>query len=383
MSESLRVGILGTAAIATKVRRAIVAAGHRVVAIGSRDAAKGAAWAAQALACGDLAAAPAALSYEGVLAAADVDAVYIPLPCGLHREWVCKAAAAGKHVIVEKPAAASVAELEAMLRACRDARVCFLDGTMFHFHPRAALIDARVREPRFGPVGRVASSFSFRGDAAFFANNIRTSAALERFGCVGDLGQYCIRFGLNVFDWELPATVRGVAVEHNAEGVPMNATMSFSWPAGGPDGGPRTLLVDCAFTLAFKQTAEIIGTNAVLTVTDFTIPRSHAAADDFTVTYGGGLDASHSNVVGTTERVASGGNQEEFMWRAFGARVRAGAGADAGAGAGAFSPEWASMTLATQACLDAAMESMARDGAPVPVAAPALYAELRAAAERR
>ena len=46
------------------------------------------------------------------------------------------------------------------------------------------------------------------------------------------------------------------------------------------------------------------------------------------------------------------------MRRAFRARARAGAG---------FSAEWAAMTLSTQACLDAAMDSMARDGAAVPV----------------
>lgn len=366
--SGFRVGILGTAAIATKVRRAIVAAGHVVAAIGSRDAAKGAAWAAAAVACGDLAASPAVLSYEALLAS-DVDAVYIPLPCGLHLEWVVKAAAAGKHIVVEKPAAATVAELETMLRACRDARVAFLDGTMFHFHPRMELIAARLRDTaRFGPLSRVSSNFSFRGDADFFANNIRTSPTLERFGCVGDLGQYSVRFGLAVFNWALPDTVRAVAVERNASGVPMNATLHYSYPDGGPDGGPRTILVDCAFTLAFRQTAEVVGTKAVLRVDDFTIPRSHAAADDFTVTYDGGLDASHSNVVGATERVASGGNQEMLMWRAFGERARAGAG---------FCGEWAAMTLATQACLDAAMDSMARDGAAVPVVAPALLRELR------
>lgn len=49
-------------------------------------------------------------SYQELLDNAGVDAVYIPLPCALHKEWVLKAAAAGKHILMEKPLA--------MVRAC-------------------------------------------------------------------------------------------------------------------------------------------------------------------------------------------------------------------------------------------------------------------------
>ena len=48
-------------------------------------------------------------------------------------------------------------------------------------------------------VQRVHSSFSFRGDNAFLTNDIRVSSKLEPFGALGDLGWYCIRFGLLAF----------------------------------------------------------------------------------------------------------------------------------------------------------------------------------------
>ena len=51
-------------------------------------------------------------SYEELLASPDVDAVYIPLPTGLRKEWVLRAAAAGKHVVCEKPCGVSAAESE-------------------------------------------------------------------------------------------------------------------------------------------------------------------------------------------------------------------------------------------------------------------------------
>ena len=42
-------------------------------------------------------------SYDDLLARDDIDAVYVPLPTGIRKEWVVKAANAGKHVVVEKP----------------------------------------------------------------------------------------------------------------------------------------------------------------------------------------------------------------------------------------------------------------------------------------
>jgi predicted dehydrogenase len=254
---------------------------------------------------------------------------------------------------VEKPAAASVDELKLMTDACRDARVAFLDGTMFHHHPRCGAMESAFRdESVFGKIGRVSSAFSFRGDDDFFADNIRTSATLERFGALGDLGQYSIRFGLWVFGWELPAHVRAVAHVRNREGVPMEGSATFSWPRGGPDDGPRTLIVDFAFTLAFRQWAEVVGTKARLRLEDFTISHNHDKAT-FVVTRDPNLDASHSNVIGEEDIRDVPGNQEAAMWKAFSL---------AAASTNPFQSEWATRSLKVQACLDAAMLSMANDG---------------------
>ena len=66
-----------------------------------------------------------------MLAAKDVDALYIPLPTGLRKEWVIRAAQAGKHIVCEKPCAINAADLREMVDACRQHRVQFMDGVMF------------------------------------------------------------------------------------------------------------------------------------------------------------------------------------------------------------------------------------------------------------
>lgn len=367
----VRIGILGAAAITGKNRRGITATGGAAVvaAIASRDLAKAQAWAADAMATGDCPG-PIAVhgSYEELLADASIDAVYVPLPYALHERWVCAAAAAGKAVLLEKPTALTVGELERMVTACRAARVPILDGTMWHFHRRTAEMEAVIFDAaRFGEVACVTSAFSFRGDEAFLANNIRCDPALEPFGALGDLGQYCIRFGLWAYRWQLPDTVRAVAHRRNAKGVPMALQCTFLWRSGGADGGERTLQFDCSFTAAFRQWAEVVGTRAVLRLEDFTISDTHDSCE-FEVRYEPGLDKSHSRVVVGERRVVEvrGCNQEAEMWRAF-------AGA---AAARRFEPEWAARSLKVQACLNAAMDSMAADGRETPVPVPALLAEL-------
>ncbi len=72
-------------------------------------------------------------SYNQLLNDPAIDAVYIPLPQSLHAEYVIKAAQAGKHVIVEKPAALTTAEIDRMEEAVTRAKVFFMEGLMYRF----------------------------------------------------------------------------------------------------------------------------------------------------------------------------------------------------------------------------------------------------------
>ncbi|HMA35873.1 MAG TPA: Gfo/Idh/MocA family oxidoreductase [Chloroflexia bacterium] len=100
---------------------------EHLVAVAGRDPARTAAFAAQH------SAAPQTIA--GLLADPTITAVYIAAANDLHAEYTIAAAAAGKHVLCEKPLARTLDEAEAMVDACRSAGVLLGTAFMMRFHP--------------------------------------------------------------------------------------------------------------------------------------------------------------------------------------------------------------------------------------------------------
>src|SRR3954471_13029526 len=113
MSESLRFGILGAGMVARYHAQAIAAMpGARLVAVSRSDPSKAAASAAEL-------GVPCETSEAPLLARRNIDAVCICTPSGQHARQTIAAARAGKHVLVEKPMALTLADADAMIDACR------------------------------------------------------------------------------------------------------------------------------------------------------------------------------------------------------------------------------------------------------------------------
>jgi len=164
----------------------------RVVAIGSRDQDKARA------AAEEHGIARAHGSYQAVLDDPEVEAVYIPLPNHEHVPWSLRAAAAGKHVLCEKPLARSAAEAEALLEARARHGVLIQEAAMVRLHPRWHAVRARLRG---GALGRLTSA---HGHFSYFnedPHNVRNQPSLGGGGLL-DIGFYPVTIARFLFGEE-------------------------------------------------------------------------------------------------------------------------------------------------------------------------------------
>ncbi len=271
MSEPVfRWGILGAAGIARKNWKAISLTGNATVAgVASRDPERARHFIDECQAEAPMPTRPVAFATYADLLASDVDGVYIPLPTGLRKRWVIRAAEAGKHVIGEKPCASNAADLRQMLDACRRSGVQYMDGVMFmHSRRLDALRRALDDTGEFGETKRLVSSFTFREAPEFFATNIRTHASLEPLGSLGDLGWYCIRFFLWALDYRVPLEVNG-RILADATRPDSDARVPTEFVGEMRFAGAVSAGFFCSFLTETEQWVAITGTHGRIVVSDF------------------------------------------------------------------------------------------------------------------
>ena len=268
-----RWGVLSTAGIARKNWHAIHLSGNgRIVAVASRDEARAATFVEECQSEAPFDPVPRAFgSYEALLADPDIDAVYIPLPTGMRKEWVIKAAKAGKHVMCEKPCAIDARDLEEMISACDEAGVQFMDGVMFMHSKRLDAVRAEIEKGEIGALKRIQTLFSFRAPEDFLAGNIRVHSDLEPAGCLGDLGWYTLRFTLWVMQYQMPRSLTArMLSSFSREDSPDDVPMEFSAELFF-DGGVSASFY-CSFLTEHQQYAIVSGTQGNLILRDFVLP---------------------------------------------------------------------------------------------------------------
>lgn len=182
---TIRIGCLGAAKIAPNalVKPARAVDGAEVVAVAARDRGRAEAFARRH------GVPKVHNSYDDVLADPDVDAVYIPLPNGLHARWMLAALDAGKHVLCEKPFTANHAEAE-IVRDAAATRPDLVVMEAFHwrYHPVAQRMVDVVQGGDLGEVRHVEAAFCF---PLFPRNDIRWQLDLAG-GALMDAGCYAI-----------------------------------------------------------------------------------------------------------------------------------------------------------------------------------------------
>jgi len=135
-------------------------------------------------------------SYEELFADPQIEAVYNPLPNHLHVPVTLQAAAAGKHVLCEKPIALTADEAEQLRAAAR--KVHIMEAFMVRFHPQWLRARELVRQGRVGTLRAVQMLFCYFNDDP---RNIRNMAAIGG-GALYDIGCYPIVAGRFLFEAE-------------------------------------------------------------------------------------------------------------------------------------------------------------------------------------
>ncbi|MBM2574775.1 Gfo/Idh/MocA family oxidoreductase [Jannaschia sp. Os4] len=203
---TIRWGILGASGFAlSDMGPAIhLARGSALVALATRDPAKAAPF--EALAPG----LRVHGAYDDLLADPEVDAVYVPLPHTMHVEWGVRALEAGKHVLVEKPAAMSAGAIQPLIDARDRSGLVAAEAYMIVHHPQWHRVRALLAEGAVGRLRHVEAVFTY--DNSDDPGNIRNAAATGG-GALPDVGVYTYgstRFALGAepevihadIDWE-------------------------------------------------------------------------------------------------------------------------------------------------------------------------------------
>ncbi|MDO3681630.1 Gfo/Idh/MocA family protein [Paenibacillus ehimensis] len=196
-------------------------------------------------------------SYEELLADSEIDAVYIPLPNHLHKEWTIRAAEAGKHVLCEKPAAIDAAEAEEMAEACRRAGVTFAEAFMYRYHPRYAAIKAVIRSGEIGEIRAIHGAFTFNN--AKDADNVRFKQWMGG-GSIYDVGVYPISAARFILEREPEAAAVHAFFSPEHDHVDMMASGLLEFTGG------VALTFDCGMWAAGRNTLEILGTEGRIEV---------------------------------------------------------------------------------------------------------------------
>jgi xylose dehydrogenase (NAD/NADP) len=256
LSQPLRIGILGTAKIARSFVEALRQSERvAVTAVASRDAGKAQAFASNSGIARHFG------SYAELLADRDIDAVYNPLPNSLHAEWSIAAARAGKHVLCEKPLAASAAEARAMFDAARRHGVQLVEAYPYLAQPQTLKLRELLKDGAIGAVRLIQSSFGF---TLTDPGNIRLSPQLAG-GALMDVGVYPVSL-IRIVAGQRPVRVQATA----------HWTPGSGGAAAGVDNALAATLefadgilaqVACSFGSAPHRQALIVGSAGVIQTT--------------------------------------------------------------------------------------------------------------------
>jgi len=260
----LRIGILGGASIAplVMVKPAMDMHEVEIVAIASRDLKKAQSFAKKHKIGRSYG------SYEELINDPNIDAVYIPLPNGLHFQYAKKSLMAGKHVLVEKPCTSNEEQANELFRLAESRNLVLLEGLHYRHHPLLLRLKQLIENGEIGRVKHAHATATFPN--IFGKDNIRWDLNLAG-GTTMDSGCYALSLLRFIMDSE-PISVTSAKASLLKEGIDnaIEATLVF------PEG--RTGSISCSYTESYFRpgksvpTVTIEGERGTVTISNWMIP---------------------------------------------------------------------------------------------------------------
>lgn len=161
-------------------------------------------------------------NYEDLLADPLVEAVYIPLPNALHKEWAIKAMRRGKHVLCEKPMALTKEDALDMAEESRKNGVLLMEAFMYRFHNKAKLIQKLLNEDLIGEVRFMSAAYSFVFDRDEDHRLVKEMGG----GSFWDVGCYPVNLAGMVFQ-QMPVSVSAMKTEKRGVDFSLSALLQY------------------------------------------------------------------------------------------------------------------------------------------------------------
>ncbi len=254
--KKIKWGILGCANIARKsvIPGIMGAENSELYAVASRSREKAADFAEE------FGAAKFYDNYDELLADQEIEAVYIPLPNGLHKEWTIKAAAAGKHILCEKPLSGkSKAEAEEMFAAAQKNKVKLMEAFMYRFQPFVIRLKEMIDEGVIGEIKEIKSNFAF--DISHRKGDIRLNADLDG-GALNDIGCYTVNISRYLMGG-MPTKVANFFQKETAAGVDLSGSGTLYF-----EGGKFASLY-YSINSYKEQDLEVVGADGIIRIPEF------------------------------------------------------------------------------------------------------------------
>lgn len=201
-------------------------------------------------------------SYERIINNKSIDAIYVPLPIGLHERWVIKGAMNKKHIICEKSISDNFQSVKKMVDCCKSNDVVLFENFMCDYHPQHEEIISMINK---GKIGEIFTFKSYFGFPPLDKKNFRYNQNLGG-GSLNDAGAYTAFMARKILGDDPVAVTCKLDIDSKT-GVDIQGTAYIEFPCN------KFAFIGFGFDNVYQNNYSIWGNKGVITVKiAFSIP---------------------------------------------------------------------------------------------------------------